>query len=78
MNNLKDAAKVSTHVNFPFPPNVYIQTMVSNVTSLLKTVRSVENEQLQGTRALEAAIDAINLELKVSEYSFHFILKVYV
>ncbi|CAJ0563615.1 unnamed protein product, partial [Mesorhabditis spiculigera] len=48
MGDLKEAAK----------------TMVSNVTSLLKTVRSVENENQQGTRALEAAIDAINQELK--------------
>ncbi|CAJ0956652.1 unnamed protein product, partial [Mesorhabditis belari] len=53
MNNLKEAAKV----------------MVSNVTSLLKTVRSVESEQMQGTRALEAAIDAINQELRSFESS---------
>lgn len=47
MNNLKEAAK----------------TMVTNVTSLLKTVKSVEDKQNQGTRALEAAIEAIGQEI---------------
>ncbi|VDN22388.1 unnamed protein product [Cylicostephanus goldi] len=49
MGHLKDAAK----------------TMVSNVTSLLKIVKTVEDKTQQGTRALEAAIDAIGIEIKV-------------
>ncbi|CAI4221289.1 unnamed protein product [Auanema sp. JU1783] len=48
MGNLKEAAKV----------------MVTNVTSLLKTVKSVEDKQQQGTRALEAAIESIGQEIK--------------
>ncbi|CAD6186281.1 unnamed protein product [Caenorhabditis auriculariae] len=48
MGQLKDAAKV----------------MVSNVTGLLKTVKSVEDKQQQGTRALEAAVDAVTFEIR--------------
>uniref|UniRef100_A0A0N5BME0 FERM domain-containing protein n=1 Tax=Strongyloides papillosus TaxID=174720 RepID=A0A0N5BME0_STREA len=48
MNNLKDAAK----------------QMVSNVTGLLKTVKTIENEAQRGTRALEATIEAIENEIK--------------
>ncbi|XP_017774741.1 PREDICTED: talin-2 isoform X2 [Nicrophorus vespilloides] len=48
MSHLKDSAKV----------------MVTNVTSLLKTVKSVEDEHTRGTRALEATAEAIAQELK--------------
>ncbi|VDN27368.1 unnamed protein product [Gongylonema pulchrum] len=37
--------------------------MVTNVTSLLKTVKTVEDEHQRGTRALEAAIEAIGQEI---------------
>ena len=40
--------------------------MVTNVTSLLKTVKTVEDEAARGTRALEAAIEAIGQEVRVS------------
>ena len=50
MSKLKDSAKV----------------MVTNVTSLLKTVKTVEDESARGTRALEASIDAIQQDLHVS------------
>uniref|UniRef100_A0A668UXS2 Talin 2b n=1 Tax=Oreochromis aureus TaxID=47969 RepID=A0A668UXS2_OREAU len=50
MYQLKSAAKV----------------MVTNVTSLLKTVKAVEDEATRGTRALEAAIECIKQELTVS------------
>ena len=33
--------------------------MVTNVTSLLKTVKAVEDEHTRGTRALESTIEAI-------------------
>ncbi|XP_071788038.1 talin-1-like isoform X4 [Asterias amurensis] len=49
VGNLKSSAKV----------------MVTNVTSLLKTVKTVEDEALRGTRALEATIDAITQEAKI-------------
>ncbi|KAG7259774.1 hypothetical protein CRUP_001165, partial [Coryphaenoides rupestris] len=49
MYQLKGAAKV----------------MVTNVTSLLKTVKAVEDEATRGTRALEATIECIRQELTV-------------
>ncbi|XP_064421922.1 talin-2 [Latimeria chalumnae] len=49
MYHLKSAAKV----------------MVTNVTSLLKTVKAVEDEATRGTRALEATIECIKQELTV-------------
>lgn len=42
------------------------QVMVTNVTSLLKTVKAVEDEATKGTRALEATIEHIRQELAVS------------
>jgi len=48
MSTLKDTAKV----------------MVTNVTSLLKTVKTVEDEAARGTRALESTIEAIGQELR--------------
>ncbi|CAF0840452.1 unnamed protein product [Didymodactylos carnosus] len=48
MQKLKESAKV----------------MVTNVTSLLKTVKTVEDEASRGTNALEAAIEAIAQEIR--------------
>ena len=45
--------------------------MVTNVTSLLKTVKTVEDEAARGTRALEASIEAIGQEVKVSRKRLH-------
>lgn len=42
-----------------------LQVMVTNVTSLLKTVKAVEDEATRGTRALEATIEYIKQELTV-------------
>ncbi|XP_050096914.1 talin-2 isoform X2 [Anopheles aquasalis] len=53
MNDLKDSAKV----------------MVMNVTSLLKTVKAVEDEHTRGTRAMEATVDAISQELRSMQYA---------
>lgn len=39
--------------------------MVTNVTSLLKTVKAVEDEATRGTRALEATIECIKQEMSV-------------
>lgn len=41
------------------------QVMVTNVTSLLKTVKAVEDEATRGTRALEATIEYVKQELTV-------------
>merc|ERR1719225_1369777 len=48
MHTLKDSAKM----------------MVTNVTSLLKTVKAVEDEHTRGTRALESTIEAIAQEIR--------------
>lgn len=48
MHTLKDTAKI----------------MVTNVTSLLKTVKAVEDEHTRGTRALESTIEAIAQEIR--------------
>ncbi|KAJ8958588.1 hypothetical protein NQ318_016309 [Aromia moschata] len=48
MTHLKDSAKV----------------MVTNVTSLLKTVKAVEDEHTRGTRALESTVEAIGQEMR--------------
>lgn len=42
------------------------KVMVTNVTSLLKTVKTVEDEAERGTRALESTIEALRQEIKVS------------
>lgn len=47
--------------------------MVTNATSLLKTVKSVEDEHSRGTRALESTIEAIGQEIRVKHY-FVFIM----
>lgn len=44
-----------------------LQVMVTNVTSLLKTVKTVEDEAARGTRALESTIEAIGQEVKSYE-----------
>ena len=44
--------------------------MVLNVSSLLKTVKAVEDEHTRGTRAMEATVEAISQEIRVS-YELH-------
>lgn len=46
-----------------------VQVMVTNVTSLLKTVKAVEDEATRGTRALEATIEYIKQELTVQTWT---------
>lgn len=48
-----------------------LQVMVTNVTSLLKTVKAVEDEATKGTRALEATIEHIKQELTVGSGHQH-------
>lgn len=40
------------------------KVMITNIQSLLKTVKTVEDEAQRGTRALESAIDAIHQEIR--------------
>ena len=46
--------------------------MVTNVKSLLETVKTVEDEAARGTRALESSIDAIAHEMRVCSFLFNF------
>ena len=46
-----------------------LQVMVTNVTSLLKTVKTVEDETARGARALESTMEAINQELRAYQQS---------
>lgn len=48
--------------------NKFFQIMVLNVSSLLKTVKAVEDEHTRGTRAMEATVEAISQEIRVSFY----------
>ena len=43
-----------------------MQMMVASVTSLVKTVKSVEEEHSRGRRALESTIEAIAQDIRVS------------
>lgn len=45
------------------------KVMITNIQSLLKTVKTVEDEAQRGTRALESAIDAIHQEIKFNSGS---------
>lgn len=45
------------------------KVMITNIQSLLKTVKTVEDEAQRGTRALESAIDAINQEIRFNTSS---------
>lgn len=42
---------------------------MTNVTSLLKTVKTVEDEAARGTQALESSIEAISQEMAVCTIS---------
>ncbi len=45
------------------------KSMITSVQSLLKTIKTVEDEAQRGTRALESAIDAVYQQIK--QYSVH-------
>jgi len=47
---------------------IFFQAMVTNVSSLLKTVKSVEDKTLRGTRALESTTDAVKQAVLVSVF----------
>ena len=54
-----------SHFRFIIIFSLVLQVMVTNVTSLLKTVKAVEDEHTRGTRALESTIEAIAQEIRV-------------
>uniref|UniRef100_A0A8C3H4E7 Talin 2 n=1 Tax=Corvus moneduloides TaxID=1196302 RepID=A0A8C3H4E7_CORMO len=72
INAIKDVAKALS--DLIDDPSMYqlkgaAKVMVTNVTSLLKTVKAVEDEATRGTRALEATIEYIKQELTVFQSS---------
>ncbi|XP_064472172.1 talin-2-like isoform X2 [Ornithodoros turicata] len=73
LGDLIHATKAASGKNVNDPAMVYLKesakVMVTNVTSLLKTVRAVEDEHARGTRALESTIEAIFQEVRAFESS---------
>ncbi|XP_033109397.1 talin-1-like isoform X3 [Anneissia japonica] len=67
MGQLKNAAKLELYKYQRSMEHLKksAKVMVTNVTSLLKTVKSVEDEALRGTRALEATVDAVVQEARI-------------
>ncbi|XP_060579795.1 talin-1-like isoform X4 [Ruditapes philippinarum] len=71
LSDLISATKNASGKNVQDPAMLHLKesakVMVTNVTSLLKTVKSVEDEATRGTRALESTIEAIGQEIKAYE-----------
>uniref|UniRef100_A0A1I8EQD5 I/LWEQ domain-containing protein n=1 Tax=Wuchereria bancrofti TaxID=6293 RepID=A0A1I8EQD5_WUCBA len=69
LSNLIQATKNASGRSLHDPAMGYLKeaakVMVTNVTSLLKTVKTIENEHQRGERALEAAIEAIGQEISL-------------
>ncbi|XP_076808289.1 talin-2-like isoform X3 [Clavelina lepadiformis] len=64
INATKDASGKSSSDNAMFHLKASAKAMVTNVTSLLKTVKSVEDEAAKGPRAIEQTIHSIKQELR--------------
>ncbi|CAF4735686.1 unnamed protein product [Rotaria sp. Silwood1] len=69
LNNLINVTKSASGKNIDDPEMQKLKEsakiMVTNVTSLLRTVKSVEDEAQRGTNALEATIESIAQELRM-------------
>jgi hypothetical protein len=87
IGNLKEAAKVSTNKFLVFSDDSILnqpkfQVMVSNVSGLLRAIKTVEDSSQRGAQALEASINAIELAIKagaiciiarcLNHYHFHY------
>lgn len=68
LGDLIQATKAASGKNINDPSMAYLKesarVMVTNLTSLLKTVKVVEDEHSRGTRALESTIEAIGQEIR--------------
>ncbi|GFY46974.1 talin-2 [Trichonephila inaurata madagascariensis] len=68
LGDLVQATKAASGKSIHDPAMIHLRdsakVMVTNVTSLLKTVKSVEDEHSRGTRALESTIEAIAQEIR--------------
>ncbi|XP_035214287.1 talin-1-like, partial [Stegodyphus dumicola] len=73
LGDLVQATKAASGKSIHDPAMIYLRdsakVMVTNVTSLLKTVKSVEDEHSRGTRALESTIEAIGQEIRAYDSS---------
>ena len=73
LGDLIHATKAASGKSLNAPAMTYLKDsakiMVTNVTSLLKTVKTVEDEHARGTRALEATIEALAQEIRVFDSS---------
>uniref|UniRef100_T1J0N6 FERM domain-containing protein n=1 Tax=Strigamia maritima TaxID=126957 RepID=T1J0N6_STRMM len=71
LGELIQATKSASGKSIHDPAMLYLKesakVMVTNVTSLLKTVKAVEDEHSRGTRALESTVEAIGQELRAYE-----------
>jgi talin len=69
LNNLINVTKTASgkHIDDPEMQKLKesAKIMVTNVTALLRTVKSVEDEAQRGTNALEATIDSIAQDLRI-------------
>ncbi len=69
LNNLINVTKLASGKNIDDPEMQKLKEsakiMVTNVTSLLRTVKTVEDESQRGTNALEITIESINQELQL-------------
>ena len=54
--------------------------MVSQVSSLMKIVKNVEDEAARGVKSLESTIQSIEEDMRVTHYNLdpHFLAKLYV
>ncbi|KAF3832432.1 hypothetical protein F7725_026097, partial [Dissostichus mawsoni] len=87
INAVKDVAKALAELimcrgqgsrrSIDVPAEGRAKVMVTNVTSLLKTVKAVEDEATRGTRALEATIECIKQELTLNDILTLFIHQVF-
>ena len=58
-------ATANTELNTAAVLSEAAKAMITSVQSLLKTIKTVEDEAQRGTRALEAAIDAVGQEVRL-------------
>ena len=69
LNNLINVTKLASGKSIDDPDMQKLKesakVMVTNVTSLLRTVKTVEDESQRGTNALEMTIESIGQELLV-------------
>lgn len=74
LGDLIQATKAASGKNIQDPAMMHLKDsakmMVTNVTSLLKTVKTLEDEQTRGKRVLENTIEVISHELKVFNSPF--------